>query len=153
MVRGISFEIPNTYGTFLHDILHDLPLKEYIWKIDPVESYVIEQGQLGTPLFQTTKLAGDELYDLVLQGDQYLIFVDLKAFPNEDTMIDITTFEEFLLSECQFVLLVVDSSFVRIYAKELDIINHLYRKTMDSGYKNIAIITEDNDKSTSLTAF
>lgn len=153
-MRGVSFEIPNTYGKYLFEILDGSQIREFIWRVIDVESYRIENKTLGEPLFPATCIVdGEKLYREISKDDQYLIFVDLKAFPNEADVKEITTYQEFVDSECQFVLLVVDSSYVTIYAKDQMTIKQLHAKAVTAGYKNIVYITDDNDEQKSLIAF
>jgi hypothetical protein len=146
MIRGIQFEIPNARGTYLHDILHNLNIWNYIWKVDPLESYkslTLSQSQL---LFPSDKLilTSEELYNIISDGkNHYLIFVDLKAFLSEKAVQHIRSYEEYLESDCQFVLLIVDSSEVYIFAKKQEIIQHLFTIASANGYKNIEYLTDE----------
>lgn len=153
-IRGITFEIPNAYGKYLFDIISDLNLNRLAWRIGGGESYQIENNALGKPLFPSTGLVnGETLYENISQDDYYLVFVDLKAFPNLSDVKEIATYPEFIESDCQFVLLIVDSSYVIIYSKDQNIIHQLYSKAISAGYENIKYITEENDEYTTLIAF
>lgn len=153
-MRGISFEIPNKYGNHLMEILECINIKELTWAIGGGESYFIEHNTLGNPLFSTTPvLNGEALYEQISKKDYYLIFVDLKAFPKEEDVREIATYQQFMDSECKFVLLLVDSSYVMIYSKELLTIEHLFTKAVTAGYTNIEYITDENDTNTTLIAF
>lgn len=65
----------------------------------------------------------------------------------------IATYEDFLISQCEIVLLIVDSSYVTIYVKDQYVTERLYRKAVQNGYENIAYITDHNDPRTALTLF
>ena len=153
-MRGISFEIPNNYGKYLFEILDGTNIKKLTWKIGGGESYFIENNTLGNPLFPTTCiLDGKGLQKEITKEDYYLIFVDLKGFLNKSDVREITTYQEFVESECQFVLLLVDSSYVTIYSKDSKTIKQIFSKAITSGYKNIEYITDENDTRTTLIAF
>jgi hypothetical protein len=152
-VRGISFEIPNAYGKYLFEILDGTNIKGLIWKIGGGESYFIENNTLGNPLFPTTCiLDGERLHKEISKEDYYLIFVDLKGFPKKSDVREIATYQEFVESECQFVLLLIDSSYVTIYSKDQITIKHIFSKAVTAGYKNIEYITDENDERTTLIA-
>lgn len=51
MKRGISFEIPNTYGSFLGEILKPIDIPNFDWLIGGEESYFIVDDTLGDSLF------------------------------------------------------------------------------------------------------
>ncbi|MEG0385262.1 MAG: DUF2691 family protein [Solibacillus sp.] len=153
-IRGITFEIPNEFGKFLFDILKDIDLNGLVWRIGAGESYIIENDTLGNSLFPYTGLLNeDTLYKSISKDNYYLIFVDLKAFPNKSDVKEIATYQEFVESECQFVLLLADSSFVSIYSKDQNIIQQLFTKGVSAGYENIKFITDENDERTTLIAF
>lgn len=153
-MRGLSFEIPNAYGKYLFEILDGTNIKGFTWKIGDGESYFVENNTLGNPLFPTTCiLNGEGLHKEISKQDSYLIFVDLKGFLKKSDVREIATYQEFVESECQFVLLLVDSSYVTIYSKDQIIIKNVFAKAVSAGYKNIEYITDENDKRTTLIAF
>jgi hypothetical protein len=49
--RGITFEIPNKYGSYLGDILKPIDMTAFTWRIGAEESYVVVVDQLEEPLF------------------------------------------------------------------------------------------------------
>ena len=73
-------------------------------------------------------------------GNYYVLFADLKAFSDPLHVKEITQYEEFLNSECEFVLLLVDCSYVS-YAKDQKVLKALYTKAIASKYENVAFIT------------
>lgn len=153
-MRGLSFEIPNAYGKYLFEILDGTNIKGLTWKIGDEESYFVENNTLGNPLFPTTCiLDGEELYMEISKQDSYLIFVDLKGFLKKSDVREIATYQEFVESECQFVLLLVDSSYVTIYSKDQITIKNIFAKAVSAGYKNIEYITDENDERITLRAF
>ncbi|MEK4229552.1 DUF2691 family protein [Solibacillus sp. FSL H8-0538] len=153
-MRGISFEIPNTYGKYLFEILEGINIKEFTWKIGNGESYFIDNNQLGNSLFPTSCIFdGKKLYKEISKEDYYLIFVDLKGFTKKEDIRKVATYQEFIESECQFVLLIVDSSYVTIYSKDQVTLNHIFFKAVSVGYENIEYITDENDTRTTLIAF
>ena len=153
-MRGLSFEIPNEYGQYLFNILNAFDFKQYVWKTGGEEAYYIENGELGIPLFLKPHVyTGEGLYKSISETDYYVIFADLKAFPNPLLVKEITTYEEFLNSQCEFVLLIVDCAYVTIYVKSPEVLTAVYAKAIASEYENVAYITDENDSRTTLVAF
>ena len=153
-MRGLSFEIPNKYGQYLFNILNAFDFKQYVWKTGGQEAYYIENDELGTALFRESYVyTGEELYKTISERDYYVIFADLKAFADPLHVKEITTYEEFLDSRCEFVLLLVDCAYVMIYAKNPKVITAVYAKAINSEYQNVAFITDENDSNTTLIAF
>jgi hypothetical protein len=155
MKRGISFDIPNEYGSFLGEILKPFDMTAFNWYIGGEESYFLHDGTLGEPLFpeEVYGMDGVLLKGILENNEYYVIFANLKAFPKEKNVIDIDTYEGFFNSDCQFVLLVVDSIYVTIYCKDKDILESLYHNAKINGYDDIQFITEENDGRTRLSVW
>ncbi|MCZ2260827.1 DUF2691 family protein [Sporosarcina sp. G11-34] len=153
-MRGVSFEIPNKYGKQLFDILKEVDVSRWDWQIGGGEAYIIENGTLGKDLFGTiTSLTGKELFKLISENEYYLIFADLKAYMNVESELKVETYEDFLESDCQFVLLLLDSSYVTIYSKSKFTIQSFYDQAVAAKYEKVEYITDDNDERTTLIAF
>ena len=153
-MRGISFEIPNAYGKYLFEILENIEITEFIWRIGGGEAYYVEPNKLETSLLPTGSIIdGKTLNNIISKKDYYLIFADLKGFTKEEDVREIETYEEFLESNCQFVLLVVDSSWIYIYSKDPTIIKQLHSNAVAAKYENIKYLTDENDTLTTLIAF
>lgn len=156
-MRGLSFEIPNNYGQHLLDILEETNLKDMNWWIGGGESYRIQNNTLGDSLFpedwQMEGISGEKLYKLISQQEYYLIFCDLKGFPKNSDAKEVATYAEFLESDCQFVLNLVDSSYTTIYSKNQTTIESLYTKVIILGYENVSYLEDEIDGNTTLIAF
>ncbi|MCH7322108.1 DUF2691 family protein [Solibacillus sp. MA9] len=135
----------------MFEILNDIEINGLTWRIGGGESYIKENGE---PLFPSLcTVNGETLHEIISNEEYYLIFVDLKAFPNKLDVKEISTYQEFVKSECQFVLLLIDSSYVTIYSKDQNIIQQLFSKGVSAGYENIEYITDENDRNKTLIAF
>ena len=66
---------------------------------------------------------------------------------------EVATYEDFVLSPCEFALLIVDCSFATIYAKDQHAIARIYAKAVTAGYENTEYITDENDTRTTLSVF
>lgn len=151
---GLSFTIPNEYGRYLFDILKPIHPEQYFWLTGGEEAYYIEDNELGTPLFPKTHVyAGVAFYKRISEKDYYAIFADLKAFKDRSHVKDITTYDEFLNSQCEIALLLVDSCYVTIYAKNVQHLSALHRQAIVSNFEDVAYITEENDDRTRLKTF
>ena len=128
MKRGISFEIPNGYGRFLGDALKPIEIHAFNWKIGIGESYKVVNDKLGGMLFSDSQesISGIELEATLETTDYYAVFVDLQAYPS-GKIAKIETYEEFINSDCELVLLVVDCSYVTMYCKNQEAIHSLQK--------------------------
>ncbi len=99
------------------------------------------------------EVSGEKLYKLISEQEYYLIFCDLKGFPKNSKAKEIETYEEFMESDCQFVLNLVDSSYTWIYCKNQTTIKNLHAKVLALGYENLEYLTEENKGNDTLIAW
>ncbi|MGP7816770.1 DUF2691 family protein [Niallia sp. 01092] len=154
MKRGISFEIPNEYGTFLGEVLKPIDTTAFSWRIGNGESYTVVDDGLDKELFPVDKkvIEGAELKNLLENNKYYIIFADLQAFPKGE-FSKIETYEEFIVSKCKLVLLVVDCCNVTIYCKNKEVIKLLYNNAKKYGFEDVEYITDENDTRTRLSVW
>ncbi|MGM9968036.1 MAG: DUF2691 family protein [Rummeliibacillus sp.] len=152
MHRGILFEIPNTYGFYLRDIIQMIDMQNVLWRAMDVESYFTCNNDLGEPLFETNMILSNEQLLDHLKKEHYTIFVDLKAFPRNSTPTEISSYEEFTSSQCEVVLLIIDSCYVSLYMKDRKKLQEMYEEVIGR-FENVEYITDDNDSRYSLIAF
>ncbi|MCR8632010.1 DUF2691 family protein [Paenibacillus radicis (ex Xue et al. 2023)] len=155
MKRGICFEIPNEYGSFLGEMLEPFDVTAFNWYIGDEESYFVDDNTLGESLFpeEINGMDGLLFKGIVENNKYYVIFANLKAYPKDKNVIDIGTYEDFLISDCQLVLLVVDCAYVTIYCKNKDILECLYQNAIRNGYDDVQFITDENDGRTRLSVW
>ncbi|PSL36292.1 uncharacterized protein DUF2691 [Planomicrobium soli] len=154
MRRGISFEIPNEYGKFLWEILEPVDVAAFDWRIGSGETYRVVNDQLDKELFLDDKnvIEGRRLKNLLDVNKYYIIFADLQAFP-KNRVARVETFEEFLESSCELVLLVVDCSYATIYCKNQETIESIHNNAITWGFESIEYITAENDPRTRLSVW
>ncbi|RAV21517.1 DUF2691 family protein [Paenibacillus contaminans] len=151
-MRGISFEIPNEYGKWLPNILKPIDCKEYNWIIGAGEEYKLQDNDLVS-LFpdDVDILKGKELLQFIDTTEpQYIIFADLKAFPLESNLLEIDSYEDFLISDCELILLIVDSVYTSLYCKDVETLNELYANASSLNVDSLTYITDDNNFSKKL---
>ncbi|KAA8787049.1 DUF2691 family protein [Paenibacillus amylolyticus] len=155
MKRGIQFTIPNAYGRFLGEILKSIKIADYDWFVGGEESYLVVENSLGGSLFpdRVMGMAGEELQKMIDDNKYYLIFANLKAYPRGTAIIDIETYEDYAESECQLVLLVIDSSYVAVYIKDTEIREEMFEHIKRLGYEALDYITDDNEVRTKLSVW
>ncbi|MGF7034790.1 hypothetical protein J2T17_005759 [Paenibacillus mucilaginosus] len=153
MKRGISFLIPNEYDRWLARILKPVDCSAYTWWIGAAEMYQVVDGNLiGMIDGHVMQMEGELLNRIIhMEVPQYIIFADLKAFPNGKAISTFCKFEEFMESECALILLIVDSIYAAIYCKDQVQLERLYENARMNGVESLAYITEDNDHRTRLS--
>lgn len=81
----------------------------------------------------------------------YTIFVELQAYPFGQAVDLVQTYEEFIDSDCELVLLLADSSYVSIYCNDRNVIEKLFINALKNDFEEVQLITDDNDTRTGLT--
>ncbi|WP_458126492.1 DUF2691 family protein [Paenibacillus sp. Z3-2] len=155
MNRGIHFKIPNTYGSFLGEILKPMDIVNFDWFIGEEESYFVVEDTLGDSLFpdMVIGMSGEELQKIIDNYKYYLIFANLKAYPKGTKITDVITYEEYMVSDCQMILLVIDSIYVTIYCKDLEKVEELYNHINRKGFESLEYLTDENDTRTKLSVW
>lgn len=155
MKRGISFRIPNEYGSFLGEVLKPFDTTAYNWRVRGEKSYFVDRGMLGEQLFpeEINGLDGVQLKGILEDNKYYLIFADLKAYAKGMNVVDIKMYENFLDSDCQLVLLVIDSIYIAIYCKDKVELESLYHNANTRGFADVQYTTDDNDYRTRLSVW
>ena len=72
---------------------------------------------------------------------------------NINSELKMESYEDFLKSDCQFVLFLVDSSYVTIYSKYKSTTQSLYNQAVAAEYKNVEYIIDDHDERAILIVF
>lgn len=60
-------------------------------------------------------------------------------------ILKIDKYEDFINSDCELVLLIVDSSYTSIYCKDIEILKQLHANAKMFNVDLLAYITDDND--------
>lgn len=141
MLRGIRFEVPNDWGTILLRIFQGVDLSAATLYVSETEAY---QNNKGDPLFDRGEYAFSEFLER-LQIHSYVYFLTVRAFPKAQKYVEVRNYEEFLGSSCLFVMLVCDTVFVDVYAKDRELIKTIWKNAEESGFDKIAFLTGEND--------
>ena len=141
-MRGISFTITN-HSNILYQILKCIYIKKYIW-------YNIEsqnESWQNTPennLFDSCYYDGKKFLECI-KSNHFVIFLKLQAYYKNGNFFDIHTYDDFIKSDCQLILLVYDCSYIEIYSKNQDEITAIYNNALKNNYLDIKLITDNND--------
>ncbi|MBP3951774.1 DUF2691 family protein [Bacillus sp. YZJH907-2] len=144
--------IPAKYGNLLADILVPIDTKQYNWYVATSEC-IVEHISLNEDLLPELQLKGRELDERIKRRPYYINFIDLKAFPVGDEVHDIETYEDFLESKSEVVLLIADTAYTTIYCKDKDTIKKVFENTRNFGFENVEYITDENDSRTRLAVY
>lgn len=144
MIRGVSFRTKqHEHEKVLSKIFQSIDVKKYNWY------NILDQNEVWAD-FQGDEIFDDEYYsgndfEALINSEHYIIFLKLQAYFKRVVYKNLLTYKEFIEDDCQLLVLVSDSEYVEIYAKEIDLINHIYGLAKQNGFFDIEYITDDND--------
>lgn len=145
---GIQFEVPNESGCILKNILNGIDVERYFWKISEDDIYLVPCSKENQFLFTTSSLAGNEFNRKINSSKYLVVFASIWAFFLPDDVCELKTYQDFVDSNCQMVILITDTTIVKILSKNLEVTRQIYRNAIEYKYKKIVYITniEADDK-------
>lgn len=141
MIRGLSFEMPNEYGSHLNTILYGISMDKYIWSISEDDAFIDSDNFL----FDFGVLNGESFGKIIALPSYYVLFANIQAYRRESDFYEIDTYSDFLRSKCELIIFIVDAVFADIYAKEQTIIEKIKKNAEQNKFENIRYITDEND--------
>ena len=142
MVRGISFQIPNKYGSILNEILDNVDVEGFNWYNIQDQNQVLNLND--NPLFNKEQYSGKDFKYIINQKDYYILFIKLQAILG-NKFEPINNYSDFLKSDSQILLLIYDSVYVEIYIKDQYIATVIKNNAERYHFMNIEYICDDND--------
>ncbi|WP_195988512.1 DUF2691 family protein [Clostridium sp. D53t1_180928_C8] len=141
MINGIRFEILNKPEKYLFEILKSINLIKYEWHIEDDEVYYNDTYE---NLFNSNKISGKELYKKISKEKYYIINIHLlgyKIYNIRNKKIE--SYEDFLKSKYEIMLVIYDSVNCEIYLKDELLFTKVY-KSLEEKKFNPLYITEKN---------
>ncbi|KOS68791.1 hypothetical protein AEA09_09735 [Lysinibacillus contaminans] len=156
MYRGIRCFVPNEKGRILGNVLEPVDFIKYVWKIGNSEAYFVNQNNHFEDFFSDDDyelgIVGADLQRRFEENSYYTIFVDLQGYPSEQFEA-ITTYEDFVKSNCEIVILLTDCTYLDIYCKDRQLIEKLYNHAKTLPVKGLHCLSDENDGRTGMVAF
>lgn len=144
---GIKIEYLGGYGAILRDLFQDIPWENYDWYSSSDE---IIEGDKN--LYLPSHLTSAHFSKLLGKDDYLVVFSKLEGMKKGAKYVDIKTYNQFLKSECEVIILITDSIDIDIYAKE----EMLLKKFLDNARKigdKVLPLTIESDIRTEMKAF
>lgn len=128
MKRGIRFKIPNEYGKIIYEILSEDIIKEFSWFVEDGEIFAIEKEEsIYSNVFHKKNWNSEEFLTCVKEQEYYIVNCKIVGYKEKVKEV-INTYEKFLKSKSEILLIISDSIYVDIYCKNLDNIEKLLKK-------------------------
>ncbi|MBE5106597.1 DUF2691 family protein [Bacillus thuringiensis] len=148
---GIHFHSPENenFDLSILSLLKPFDFQNYMWQINAAEIYLKDSS--GNFTFESLLdkehfITGDNLEQTFKNKNYYLIFLTICAFPEIRKSIPtrILTAADFINTDCEFVLSIVDGFDISILCKDKDLLQTLYQHVQDLGYIDTKYLTENN---------
>jgi hypothetical protein len=141
--RGVRFKTPNEYGSYISDVLKTIDVTKYTWSIDNTEIYYGNSKKF-IDYSHPSILEGHEFKSLIDTENYYVIFAELKAFKSKEDVVDVNTYEDFINSKAEIILLIADVCYYDIYCKGPRLIEMIYDNALDRNYTDLEYVGEED---------
>ena len=152
-MKAIKCEFPNDYGFFLKPIMEALNEKTWTWSIEVSEVYRMVDGNVVNVFESNESILNEQFIQKLADQTHYLVFAEWKAFPDVESIRPITNFQEFISSDCQFIVLAVDTCFITLIAKDDSLLANIHNTLLKNGVSNLKLLAESEIKSTYFTVW
>lgn len=142
MIRGIEFKINIQHKDILNEILKDISLDDYDFYISEDE-VICNNGKVQ---MQIPKKGDGKLFkNLAIYIPYYVDFINLRAYKKGQENDQINNYTQFINSECQFIILIVDGQYLEIYSKSDNLILQFIKNAVQLKGEEIKIKTDYDD--------
>lgn len=147
MIKGVSFRIEQCeHEKVLFKIFQFIDVKKYNW-YNVLDQNEVWKNFEGEECLKEEYYSGNE-FENVINSEHYVLFLKLQAYQKTANYQNLHTYKEFAEDNCQLLVLVSDSEFVEIYAKEFPVLKNIYGFAEQNAFFDMEYITDDNDSRT-----
>lgn len=136
MLRGINFEEDNAENV-LFKLDSIMNLTQYTWYIDDTE--------LNFYIFPCKECSGKEFKDM-LEELSLLSFARIRRYPIGAQIDCIDEYEDFVKSDCDFLMLFYDGGFYEIFGKDEKLLLDVMDLCLKEGYEKARYVYDGNDE-------
>lgn len=136
MLRGINFEADNAEKVFFKlDSIMDVA--QYTWYIDDTDLnfYIFPCGEYGGKEF---KAALEEL--------SLLSFARIRRYPAGAQIDCIDAYEDFIRSDCDFLMLFYDGGFYEVFGKDEKLMSDVMDLCQKEEYEKVRCVYDGKDE-------
>ncbi|WP_047981870.1 DUF2691 family protein [Ornithinibacillus contaminans] len=145
---GLSFRVPNQYGKLLVILFKNLleSSSSSTWvKGDHVEILFHDVLDLGMQhLEKLTILSNKQLKEYVSFSDHYPIMATFSGYSSDEEIVKaVKTGREFLITECQTLISIVDSTEILFLSKNVYLIDNMEEQCQQNRFSDVKHITKE----------
>lgn len=144
---GIEINFESTYEKILYDLLKGIDSKKYNWNIVQQEIFYEDDLNmtLGSYLSKGMKFE-EAIHD---KGDYFVYFLNVQLYPKNAKESDIDTYDDFVKSDCELIVLFYDNSYIEFYIKSEYLWNIIMKNLKEKNIK-YQVKTRENDTRTEM---
>lgn len=149
-MRGFQFNIQAGYMDLINSLFEGINLKSYdLYNYD--NDIVLMDGGC---LKLKNELIDDEMFEELKQKAPYLVvFLHVCAYEKGAESVKIKEFSDYLNSQCQFVIFVVDADLVEVYVKNEELFLQFLKNAIKIKGTEIKIKTNYDDDRNRLSLY
>ncbi len=146
MLKGIFLQADREKQPFaLRWILHCSDVEKYDWYNIMSQNETWADAS-GAEFLDEKFYTGKALSQRMEQDYLMIIFLKLQAYLKSGIFYDIHTYEDFLASDCQLLILISDDDYFDIYSKDQTSIQTLYQMAFSEPFIDVKLLTTENDQ-------
>ncbi len=150
---GLDIRVRNEYSNYLYKILDGIDFLSYVWEVNYEDFLYHENGDIKQVFFPTSVLNGVEFFKCISRDSYYMIFADIKAYPLGSERSEIKTYNDFVESNCEVILLCTDSMFIEFYSKKRNVLDRVYNNCIGENFEKVAYLTTEDASGRSFVAW
>lgn len=133
-MKGLEFQRCNSYI----DLFSGFSFEKYDWYLYEDEIIIDDMNYSGP-----AKISIDTIKSIL--RNSLIVFMNLQVFPKGADGTFVRDYKDFTASDCSFVVLVTDASYVEIYVKSHDDLVKFYGNALRCGCKSLTTKNSRND--------
>lgn len=137
---GLNVKKNNEPDNFLYIFFQGINFENYNWKINYEEILFEGVGKF----FDNSVINGKKFLEGISRKKYYMIFTDINAYKIGGNIIDVETYNDYLISDCEMIFLCSDSQYIDFYCKNNEVLYVILQNCIKNNF-NVSIITEENN--------
>ena len=136
---GIEFELKTGYEKIVYELLNGIDYSEYDFYV--IENEILENDDNK---IIPNKIEGKNFLNVFNKYDYYVIFLNLQIYKKNKSLEKIKTYDDFVKSSCELILLICDNNYIELYFKN-EIIKSIILKNLSEKNIDYKIKTKKDD--------
>lgn len=150
---GINIRVKRQFDNYLYKIFRGINLASFEFHIISDEIMHEENDMQKSKLFEVDVIDGKDFLKCISKDKYFMIFVDIKTYPKGEMGPEISSFDDFWKSNCEWVFLCTDSTYFEFYCKDKDVLETVYNNCIGDEYVKVQYQSMSDVEGRTLIAF